>query len=103
MAYTFLKAMGYEIGESILDPEGIDAAKSAMEKAKQRNIPLLLPEDIVVANRFAADADTKVVPANVSNPAGWCVDIGPKPSKNSAMKFAKPERSYGMDLWAYSK
>jgi len=95
MAYTFLKAMGYEIGDSILDPEGIDAAKSAMEKAKQRNIPLLLPEDIVVANRFAADADTKVVPANGIEPGWMGVDIGPK----TIEKFCNEIRKARTVVW----
>lgn len=95
MAYTFLKALGYEIGDSILDSEGIDAAKNAMEKAKQHNIPLLLPEDIVVANRFAADADTKVVPANGIEPGWMGMDIGPK----TIEKYCNEIRKAKMVVW----
>ncbi|MCX8064283.1 MAG: phosphoglycerate kinase [Candidatus Hydrogenedentes bacterium] len=78
MAYTFLKALGYEIGDSILDQEGVELAKSAMEKAKQRGVPLLLPEDLVVANKFSADAETKVVPSTGIEPGWMGMDIGPK-------------------------
>lgn len=78
MSYTFLKALDYEIGDSLLDAEGIEVAKKAMEKAKERGIPLLLPEDIVVANRFAEDAERKVVPANGIEPGWMGMDIGPK-------------------------
>lgn len=78
MAYTFLKAKGYEVGDSLLDEERIDFAREMMEKAEKQNVKLLLPVDIVVADRFAADANHKVVAAD-SIPAGWQgVDIGPK-------------------------
>ncbi|HOV32355.1 MAG TPA: phosphoglycerate kinase [Candidatus Hydrogenedens sp.] len=95
MAYTFLKALGYEIGDSLLDQEGIDFAKNALEKAKQRNIPLLLPEDIVVANRFAADADTKAVPANGIEPGWMGMDIGPK----TIEKFCNEIHKAKMVVW----
>lgn len=49
MAYTFFKAMGYEIGDSLLDAESIDLAKQLMENAKQKGVKLLLPVDTVVA------------------------------------------------------
>ncbi|HOK53977.1 MAG TPA: phosphoglycerate kinase, partial [Armatimonadota bacterium] len=76
MAYTFLKAQGYEIGKSLLDEEGLDLAKAAMEKAKERGVKLYLPEDVVVATEFKADADSKIVPAT-QIPADWMgMDIG---------------------------
>ena len=78
MAYTFLKAKGYEIGNSLLEEDKIDLAKELMEKAEKSNVKLLLPLDNVVADRFAADAETQVV-ASTSIPAGWeGLDIGPK-------------------------
>ena len=77
MAYTFLKAQGYEIGKSLLDEEGLDLAKQAMAKARQKNVKLYLPEDVVVATDFKEDAESKVVPAN-QIPADWMgMDIGP--------------------------
>lgn len=78
MAYTFLKAMGYEIGDSLLDAESIDLAKQLMETAKEKGVKLLLPVDTVVAKAFAADAEHMTVSANAI-PAGWQgLDIGEK-------------------------
>lgn len=78
MAYTFLKAKGYEVGQSLLDEERIEFAKEMMDKAAKRGVKFLLPVDITVADRFAADANHKVVDAD-SIPADWQgVDIGPK-------------------------
>ena len=70
MAYTFFKAMGYEIGDSLLDAESIDLAKQLMETAKEKGVKLLLPVDTVVAKAFAADAEHMIVSANAI-PAGW--------------------------------
>ena len=81
MAYTFLKAQGYEIGDSLLDAESIDLAKSLMQQAKDKGVNLLLPVDNVVADRFDADADHKVV-KSTDIPAGWQgMDIGPETVK----------------------
>ena len=78
MAYTFFKAMGYEIGDSLLDAESIDLAKQLMETAKQKGVKLLLPVDTVVAKAFAADAEHMTVAANAI-PVGWQgLDIGEK-------------------------
>lgn len=78
MAYTFLKAMGYEIGDSLLDAESIDLAKQLMETAKEKGVKLLLPVDTVVAKAFAADAEHMTVASNAI-PAGWQgLDIGEK-------------------------
>ncbi len=78
MAYTFFKAMGYEIGDSLLDAESIDLAKQLMETAKEMGVKLLLPVDTVVAKAFAADAEHMTVSANAI-PAGWQgLDIGEK-------------------------
>ena len=78
MAYTFFKAMGYEIGDSLLDAESIDLAKQLMETAKEKGVKLLLPVDTVVAKAFAADAENMTVASNAI-PAGWQgLDIGEK-------------------------
>ncbi len=78
MAYTFFKAMGYEIGKSLLDEENIALAKQLMETANEKGVKLLLPIDTVVATEFAADAEHKTVAAN-EIPAGWQgLDIGEK-------------------------
>lgn len=78
MAYTFLKAQGHEIGQSLLDAERIPLATELMEEAERRGVRLLLPIDIVVADDFSNDANTQVVAVD-SIPADWeGLDIGPK-------------------------
>ncbi|NLM68745.1 MAG: phosphoglycerate kinase [Firmicutes bacterium] len=78
MAYTFLKAKGYEIGKSLLDEERIDFCREIMQQAEAKGVKLLLPVDVVIANEFAADAEHKVVAAD-QIPADWeGLDIGPK-------------------------
>ena len=78
MAYTFFKAMGYEIGKSLLEADKIDYAREMMEKAKKKGVKLLLPLDIVVAREFKADAENMVVDAD-KIPADYeGLDIGPK-------------------------
>lgn len=78
LSYTFTKAQGFEIGESLVDNEKIDAALGFIEKAKKLGKNFVLPVDVVVADKFGADANTKIVPVN-EIPAGWQgLDIGPK-------------------------
>ena len=78
MAYTFFKAMGYEIGTSLLDADSIELAKELMAEAKERKVNLLLPIDTVVATAYAPDAEHKTVPVD-QIPAGWMgLDIGEK-------------------------
>jgi phosphoglycerate kinase len=78
MAYTFLKAQGYEIGTSLLDADSIGLAKDIMAKAKAKGTNFLLPLDNVVATEYKADAEHKVVDST-NMPAGWMgLDIGPK-------------------------
>jgi len=78
MAYTFLKAKGYEIGKSLLDEEGLTLAQELMDLAESKGVKLLLPVDVVVAERFAADSPHKTVDVDAI-PADWMgLDIGPK-------------------------
>jgi 3-phosphoglycerate kinase len=77
MAYTFLKAKGKTIGASKLDKEGFDTVKAALDKAAKKNIPILLPIDNIVGDKFDANANTKLVGEDI--PDGWMgLDIGPK-------------------------
>ena len=62
MSYTFLKAQGYEIGTSIVEDEKLDLANELMKKAQEKNVKLLLPEDVVVAKEFKNDTEFKTVP-----------------------------------------
>ena len=77
MAYTFLKAQGYEIGTSLVEEEKVDYAKEMMEKAEEKGVKLLLPIDNAVADKFADVEPVITEDANI--PAGFMgLDIGPK-------------------------
>lgn len=78
MAYTFLKAKGYEVGNSLLEEDKVELAKQLMEKAKEKGVKLLLPVDNVVAEEFKADAPHKVVDSDKIQPGWMGMDIGPK-------------------------
>ncbi|MBV7532615.1 phosphoglycerate kinase [Chitinophaga sp. sic0106] len=78
MAFTFLKAQGKEIGNSLVENDKLDLANDLLEKAKANGVQLLLPLDSVAADKFAADAATQIV-SNDNIPAGWMgLDVGPK-------------------------
>jgi len=78
MANTFLKAEGYEIGDSLFEETKLDVAKDLIAKARQKGLTFLLPSDVVIADRFTADANYKVIASN-EVPQGWRIlDIGPK-------------------------
>lgn len=90
MAYTFLKAKGYEVGNSLLDEERIDFCKEIMKTAEAKGVNILLPVDVVVAKKFAADAENKIVAAD-QMPSDWeGLDIGPETLKmfNDSIKQA---------------
>ncbi len=91
MAYTFSKAMGGEIGNSLLDEERIGLAKEMMETAKAKGVKFLLPIDTVIANDFDNPTEIKIVEAG-KIPEGWQgLDIGPKTIElfSDAVKSAK--------------
>lgn len=78
MAYTFLKAKGYEIGDSLLDEAGLAVAKEAMTKAEAKGVQLALPVDVTIADAFAEDANTRIVPTNAIEPGWQGLDMGPQ-------------------------
>lgn len=77
MAYTFMKANGLSVGESLLEEEYIGYAKEMMEKAESKGIKLLIPVDTVVAKEFNNDSESKISENGIED--GWMgLDIGPK-------------------------
>ncbi len=77
MAYTFDKAKGLEVGDSLVDEENIDLARGLIEKAVAKGVDFFLPVDTIVADKYDANAKTQVVPTEAI-PAGWMgLDIGP--------------------------
>jgi phosphoglycerate kinase len=78
MVFTFLKAKGLEVGTSLVEDDFIDTAKEVMAKAEKLGKQILLPSDIVVADKFAPDAETQIVAADAI-PDGWMgLDNGPQ-------------------------
>ena len=81
MAYTFFKAQGYEVGNSICEMDKLDLAKEAMEKAEQKGVKLMLPVDTKVGKEFKPDTESKIV-SYTEIPADWeGLDIGPETIK----------------------
>jgi len=77
MIFTFYKARGLSVGKSLVEEDKLELAKTLEAKAKERGVDLLLPTDVVVADNFAADADSRTVSIE-SIPDGWMgLDIGP--------------------------
>lgn len=88
MAYTFLKSLGKEVGDSLLESDRIELAKSLLEKAKAKGVKLLLPVDNIIADAFDNNANTKVAEGNI--PEGWQgLDIGPKTIKLFSDEISK--------------
>ena len=90
MAYTFLKAQGHSVGNSLCELDQLDYAKDMIAKAKELGVSFLLPVDNVAADKFDAEANTQIVGDDI--PEGWmALDIGPKTVElySNAIKGAK--------------
>lgn len=90
MLFTFLAAQGYKVGSSLLESDQIETVKKYLSDANERGVEIVLPEDVVVASAFSADADHEVRPIESIEDtpfgsSGLGLDIGPK----SAQAFAK--------------
>jgi len=108
MAFTFLKAQGYEIGNSLVEDDLLDEARAIMYKAKKRGVKFYLPVDVVVAPEFSDSTITKYLPAQ-EIPKDWIgLDIGPASSRlfRSALNDAQtiiwngPMGVYEMDKFS---
>jgi phosphoglycerate kinase len=78
MTYTFVKALGGSVGDSICENDKLDLALSILEKAKEHNVAVHIPVDVIAADDFSEDANTKIVDSNAIE-AGWQgLDAGPK-------------------------
>ncbi|MBU5463157.1 phosphoglycerate kinase [Anaerotignum sp. MSJ-24] len=91
MAYTFIKALGGNIGNSLLEADKVDYAADMIKKAQEKGVKLLLPIDTVIVKEFKNEAESDIVPTGLI-PDGWMgVDIGPETIKlfSEALKEAK--------------
>jgi phosphoglycerate kinase len=95
MCFSFFKAQGKEIGDSLFDDESVAAAREALAKAEDADCDLVLPDDLVLGREFSADTETRASDG-VEVPAGWMgLDIGPK----SSARFAAAIAGAGTVLW----
>lgn len=95
MSYTFAKAQGGTVGASLLEADKLDLVLSLMEKAKAKGVNLYLPEDTVIADAFANDANAAIVTSG-QTPDKWMgLDIGPK----TRVKFAEIVKNSRTILW----
>jgi len=88
MVYTFLAALGHPVGDSLLEADRIDSCKAVLAAAAARGVEVVLPTDIVVAPRFAADAPASVVAAEAIPADHMGLDIGPASRELFASKLA---------------
>ncbi len=87
MAYTFLKAQGHDVGNSLVEDDLVDVARETLAASKEAGVRLLLPVDNVAADAFDADARTQVVGCDI--PDGWmALDIGPESAAAYAAEIA---------------
>ena len=95
MAYTFIRANGFGTGTSLCEEDKLDLALELQAKAKEKGVELLLPVDTIVGDKFAEDADKKVVSCD-KIPEGWMgLDIGPKTQK----LYADVIKKAGTVIW----
>jgi len=88
MAYTFLKAQGYEVGQSLLQADQLDQVSGFLAEAEKRGVELVLPVDVLAATEFAADAEHEVVEATAIPADRQGLDIGPRSRELFASKLA---------------
>ena len=95
MAYTFMKAQGGQIGKSLCEEDRLGTALEILKKAAEKGVTIHLPSDSIIADNFAADANTTVAPSNTI-PDGWMgLDIGP----DACLQFAAAIRRSKTILW----
>ncbi|MGM9921419.1 MAG: phosphoglycerate kinase [Bhargavaea sp.] len=95
LSYTFTKAQGHDVGNSLVEEDKIDLAKSFIRKAEEKGVKLHIPTDAVAASEFKADAETRIVKTD-SIPEGWMgLDIGPE----TAAAYADVIRQSKTILW----
>ncbi|OOE14270.1 phosphoglycerate kinase [Fictibacillus arsenicus] len=95
LGYTFIKALGHDVGKSLLEEDKIETAKTFMEKAKKNGVNLLIAEDVLVADDFSNDANTKNVDID-SIPSDWeGLDIGTK----TIEKYVKVIKESKLVIW----
>lgn len=95
MAYTFMKALGHQIGDSLLEADKVELAAEMMQKAKDKGVNFLIPKDNKVGKEYKPDTEAMVVDSD-EIPNGWMgLDIGPK----TQVEFANAVKDAGTVIW----
>lgn len=95
MAYTFMKSLGHQIGDSLLDAENVELASEMMKKAEAKGVKFLIPVDNRIGKEYKPDTESKICPSD-EIPDGWMgLDIGPKTEK----LFAEALEGAGTVIW----
>ena len=89
MIFTFYKAQGYDIGASMVEEDMVELAGELMKKAEAKGVKLLLPTDVVLADKFANDANTAIAKVNEISGAWMGLDIGPDTIKTFSDEIEK--------------
>lgn len=95
MAFTFIKAQGGEVGNSLVEDDKLDLARDLLRQAQDQGVKLLLPVDVIAAPKIEAGTETKVMPADHIEPGWMGLDIGPETQK----LFAAAIRGAKTVLW----
>ncbi len=95
LSFTFIKALGHDVGKSLLEEDKIELAKSFIQKAKDKGVQLHIPVDAVVADAFSNDAHTEVVATDAIPANMMGLDIGPK----TAEKYAEIIKGSKLVVW----
>jgi phosphoglycerate kinase len=88
MVYTFLAAQGHSVGQSLLEADQVDTVRALLDRGAERGVEMVLPNDIVVAPRFAADAVPTVVASTAIPDDQMGLDIGPESGRLFAARLA---------------
>lgn len=95
MAYTFIKALGGQVGNSLVEDDYLSTATDILATAKAKGVSVLLPEDSVVADKFSADANTQVQSSSAISDGWMGLDVGP----NAQLKYAEVLAQSKCILW----
>jgi phosphoglycerate kinase len=95
MSYTFFRAQGMEIGNSLVEDDKVELAKELMQKAEEAGVKFMLPIDTVIAKEFSNDAEHKVVDSDEMEPGWMGLDIGPQ----SCIAFGNQIKNAETILW----
>ena len=101
MTFTFIKALGGNVGDSICELDKLDLALEILHKAKEKHVHIHIPVDVVAANAFSNDAETQIVDVR-HIPDGWQgLDAGPKSLENFKEVIMNSKQFFGMVHWVF--